>query len=59
MRCQKILAPIVIVSDVFVGANSIILKGVTIGERSISAEAALLPKIYGQMISGPVILQNL
>jgi acetyltransferase-like isoleucine patch superfamily enzyme len=32
---QEKSAPVVIGDDVFIGANSIILKGVTIGDRSI------------------------
>ena len=32
-QCKS--APVVIGDDVFIGANSIILKGVTIGDRSI------------------------
>lgn len=37
-------APIVIGNDVFVGANSIILKGVTIGDRSIIGAGSIVTK---------------
>ena len=37
-------APIVIGNDVFVGANSIILKGVTIGDRAIIGAGSIVTK---------------
>jgi len=40
--------PIVIGKDVFIGANSIILKGVTIGNRSIIAAGSVVTKNVGE-----------
>ena len=37
-------APICIGEDVFIGANSTILKGVTIGDRSIVASGSVVTK---------------
>src|SRR5450432_2220271 len=37
-------APIVIGDDVFIGANSIILKGITIGDRAIIGAGAVVTK---------------
>ncbi|MNL65825.1 2,3,4,5-tetrahydropyridine-2,6-dicarboxylate N-acetyltransferase [compost metagenome] len=36
--------PIIIEQDVFIGANSIILKGVTIGARSIIGAGSIVTK---------------
>jgi acetyltransferase-like isoleucine patch superfamily enzyme len=40
MRCKS--APVTIGDDVFIGANAIILKGVTIGERSVIGAGAVV-----------------
>ena len=50
--------PVLIKHGAFIGASSLILKGVTVGEYSIIAPGSVVTKIYRMMKFGQVTLQN-
>lgn len=51
-------APVIIGNDVFIGARTIINKGVTIGDRSIIAAGSVVVKIFQMIVLLEEILQS-
>jgi len=55
----KIIKPVYIEENVFIGAHSTILKGVTIGKNSVVGACSVVTKTFHQMRYGPEILHIL